>query len=92
MLLTHYPTLTKAFDLMLVDNVGDYRIIKKIREKVHAESLEPVGVFDRAEADLSKLSEDDLDWVCCGEQDAPDFPKISADSEEILNALFEMIS
>lgn len=92
MLLEHYPTLTKAFDLMLSDNVASHVISKKIRAKVHSMSLELVGVFDRAEADLSKLSEENLDWVCCGAQDDPDYPKISDDAEEILNALFDMIS
>jgi hypothetical protein len=88
MLLNHYPTLTIAFDLMLADNVAQAAVYDQIRAKVHKESLEPVGIFDRAEAELSKLSDEDLKELCMGEADT--IP-VSDEAQEVLSALFEMI-
>jgi hypothetical protein len=89
MLLEFYPTLTKAFKLMVIDNVASPSIVKQIFEKASKESLEPVGVFDRAEEELSKLTVDQLYEVCCGDQD--ECVKLSQDSDDVLLALFEMI-
>jgi len=91
MKLAYYPTLSKAFDLMLADNVGSFMTATCISVKVYDQSLEPVGIFDRAEEELSKLSENELDMLCCGAPDEKGCPKVSAEAEEILNALFEMI-
>jgi len=88
MRLTHYPTLSRAFDLMLIDNVANPHVIKAIRNKVHQESLEPVGVFDRAEAELSKLSIIDLSDLCIGEEGDV---VVTEEAQDVLTALFEMI-
>ena len=91
MILSHYPTLTKAFDLMVADNVASNLIVLAIHTKMANQSLEPVGIFDRAEAELSKLDEEALYELCCGAQDEPTCPKVSEDSEDVLNALFDMM-
>lgn len=91
MLITHYPTLHKAFDLMLLDNVASAQIIKSSRAYIVTVNLEPVGVFDRAEAELSKLAKDQLYELCCGAQDEPSYPKVSSETDEVLTVLFEMM-
>lgn len=89
MKLSHYPTLTKAFDLMLLDVVSNPALTSTIRAKVHEMSLEPVGVFDRADAELAKLNVLTLDQVCGGYIE--DDVMISLDAQEVLVSLFEMI-
>lgn len=98
MLLSHYPTLTHVVDLMIGDDI-DPAIKHKLLQRINSESLEPVGIFDRAEAELSKLSELDLLAIVIGSDDDEDEDEdddgcatISSVARVAIDNLFEMIS
>lgn len=89
MKLSYYPTLSKAFKFMLANNVASSTLLKKIFKRVNDYNLEPVGIFDRVELELSKLSELELEFLAAGDKDFA--PEVSKEAEELLTALFEMI-
>jgi len=91
MKLSQLPTLDLAFRLMVCDNVASHKIILDISARMKNFDLEiDEATLTSAEAELSKLSEEDLDHVCCGDQD--DAPTVSAEVETVLTYLFENIS
>lgn len=90
--LSFYPTLMKAFNLMLADNVASSNLIKKISMKMSTINIEPTAIFVRAEADLLNLTMDELEMLCCGAQDDPACPFVTDDVSFVLEALFEFIS
>lgn len=88
--LSQFPTLQHAFNLMLIDNVASPSLIEAIRIKVTDQELEPVETFEKAEAFLAGLTQDELYEVCCGDQDS--CVEVSPEAGEVLAILFELIS
>lgn len=95
MKLSDYPTLKKAFEYMVADNVGDPRIYKVILNRmdnanlVELEGAPDLGKLFNANDELSKLGEEDFFEVCCGDQDS--CVEVSPDTGEVLNFLFEEV-
>ena len=89
MKLPFYPTLTIVAEILIEYNVKECQH-DIVRDKLQSIDLEPVGLFDRAEAELSKFSETQLDELLIGEQDDESF--ISEDATDVITALFEMIT
>lgn len=89
MKLSFYPTLTIVAEILIEYNVKESQQ-NKVRDKLQSTDLEPVGLFDRAEAELAKFSETQLDELLVGEKDDESF--ISEDATDVITALFEMIT
>ena len=87
--ISFYPTLTTVFETLLEFNVPEEQHAK-IRDKMNTTDLEPVGIFDRAEEELSQFSAGQLDELLIGEQD--DESCVSEDSTDVITAIFEMIT
>jgi hypothetical protein len=89
MIISFYPTLNTVFETLLEFNVPEAQHAK-IRDKMQTIDLEPVGVFDRAEEELSKFSGGQLDELLIGEQDDESY--VSEDTTDVITAIFEMIT
>lgn len=84
-----YPTLYKAWYAMLLDNTGSPHIIGQSTEKIERVTLQFPHDPVPAEAELAKLSEEELDTLCTGDED--DRPDVSPETEAILTYLFEAL-
>ena len=88
MKLGQFQTLSKAFDMMLDDNVANDQIKNQIRNKAHSVELDPEPLFSHANTELSTIDPKALVEVCCGEIDEN---IISNDTQDCLSILFDMI-
>jgi hypothetical protein len=85
--LTNFPTLYKAWDLMLLDNVASAKLIATAREDMKSRILELPHPPSPAEAELATLTAEQLDVLCTGDED--ERPSISKETEDILTYIFE---
>ncbi len=94
MKLRDYPKLAKAFEYMLVDNVASQSTARTILHRVNEANLfdldgaPDLGKFNRADAELKSLNEEDFFEVCCGEVESC---QVSTELREVLAFLFEEI-
>jgi hypothetical protein len=88
MKLKDYPTLSKAFEiLVLEENDGSRLAVEDIRKKAYEKELEPRELYDHAEQKLGCLCVSDLRMFVT---DVTGESFISDDVEEVLDALFDL--
>ena len=85
MRMSNMPFLHKAFILMLQDNVASSHIYKRILDRIQAQDFD--NNYMVAEAELRKLTEDQLEDLCCGDQDDLGF-FVTDETKEVLAELF----